>query len=149
MGNGGATAELTWPQAASQQGGVLSRNMFHWFLKRLRQAPVGATRVRQPPGEIFPWPKGWRITAIDEAMIAVPTAIVGDNEVVGAVILGDDDVQIDLREWGSPNGRFIIWLKPGLSCSLSKSCQAVVVPRTECDTAMPRFWVVETQSEGR
>jgi hypothetical protein len=64
--------------------------------------------VRQPPGEVFPWPKGWRITAIDEAMIAIPTATIGDDEVVGTVIHGDEDIQIDLREWGLPNGRFII-----------------------------------------
>jgi hypothetical protein len=119
--------------------------MFRWLLKRTRKSPAGARRVCQPPGEVFPWPKGWRITAIDEAMIAIPTAIIGDDEVVGTVIHGDDDIQIDLHEWGLPNGRFIIWLKPGQSCSISKSCQAIVVPRNEGDTAIPSFWVADTE----
>src|SRR5262249_7141311 len=35
--------------------------MFGWFRKR--PEPVAS----QPPGEVFPWPKGWKLTALDEA----------------------------------------------------------------------------------
>jgi hypothetical protein len=94
---------------------------------------------------VFPWAKGWQLTALDEAIIAVPAGILGDSETIGCVIHCDDGVQLALptASHATPGERIMIWLQPGQSVWLSKSCQAVVVSRTEGDTAARRFRVNE------
>ncbi len=87
-----------------------------------RKASVDAI-VSQPPGEVFPWPQGIVITAIDEVIIAIPQQVFGKVETIGSVIIGPDDIQIALR---NDLDVMLIRLQPGLSVSLNKSCQAYV-----------------------
>jgi hypothetical protein len=119
--------------------------MFGWFKKKQEPPPTTEKIAHQLPGEMFSWPKGWRITALDESIIAVPAAIIGDKEVIGAVIHCGEEVRLNFpTEPNSPqDARIMIWLLPGQSVWLSKSCQAVVVPLREGDKAARRFTVVE------
>jgi hypothetical protein len=82
------------------------------------------TIASQPPGQVFPWPQGIVLAALDEATIALPMAIFGKDEQIGSVVLGPVDMQINIPKQGDT---FYIRLKPGMSVSLTKSCQARVV----------------------
>jgi hypothetical protein len=104
--------------------------MFGLF-KRKSKAPTGETVAQQPPGEIFPWPKGTVLTPLDEVTIALPTAIFGKDEPIGSVLLCSDDVLMNIPKEGDT---FFIRLQPGMSVSLTKSCQARVV----ADDKQPR-----------
>jgi hypothetical protein len=119
--------------------------MFGWFKKKPQPKAAGEKVAHQPPGEVFPWAKGWRLTALDEAIIAVPAAILSDSETIGSVIHCDDGVRLNLptASQATPGERIMIWLQPGQSVWLSKSCQGVVVPQSEGDTAARRFRLTE------
>jgi hypothetical protein len=106
--------------------------MFGFFRKKTG-SPLRASEkiVKQPPGEVFPWPQSYVLTALDEVTIALPTAVLGKNELIGSVVLGSPDIGISIPKTGDT---FFIRLKPGMSVSLSKSCQARVV----ADDKQPR-----------
>jgi hypothetical protein len=109
--------------------------LLDWFRKKHRPPPTEVSRsssqiAHQEPGEVFPWPKEWRLTALDEAVLAVPTALLADHETIGSVIHADNDVQLQLSAASDPgaDNRILIWLQAGQSVWLTKSCQAMVVP---------------------
>jgi hypothetical protein len=96
--------------------------MFGWFRKKPEPPAAGEKIAHQPPGAVFPWATGWQLTALDEAIIAVPAAILGDSETIGSVIHCDDGVQLNLPTGphATPGERIMIWLQPGQSVWLSK-----------------------------
>jgi hypothetical protein len=61
--------------------GIVILSVYHaprlaWILSargegRIAEEPKIA---HQPPGEVFAWPKGWQLTALDEAILAVSAA---------------------------------------------------------------------------
>ena len=104
--------------------------MFGLFKKK-PEAKAGEKIASQPPGVIFPWPKGVVLTALDEATIALPMAIFGKDEPIGSVVLAPADIQINIPKTGDT---FLIRVQPGMSVSLAKSCQARVV----ADDKQPR-----------
>lgn len=116
--------------------------MFGWLKKRPKQSP-NETVAHQPPGQLFPWTKGWQLTALDEAIIAVPAAILGDNEAIGSVIHADDGVQFNMPKepHSTPDSLIMLWLLAGQSVWLSKSCDAFIVPQREGDSVLRRFKV--------
>ncbi len=99
--------------------------MFGWFKRQSESSkqPVEAIAC-QPPGEVFPWPQGTVLTALDEVIIELPQAAFGNAEAIGSVVLGPSDMEINIPLQGES---FYIRLKPGMSVSLSKSCQGRVV----------------------
>lgn len=115
--------------------------MFAWFKRKPEPRAAGEKLAHQPPGEVFPWAMGWRLTALDESIIAVPAAILSDHDTIGSMIHCDDGVKLKLptTAHATPGERIMIWLQPGQSVWLSKSCQAVLVPQSEGDTAARRF----------
>jgi hypothetical protein len=117
--------------------------MFGWLKKRT--APATEKIAHQPPGAIFPWPTGWQLTALDEAIIAVPAAILGDNETIGSVIHCTDNVRLNLptTPQAKPDERIMIWLEAGQSVWLTKSCTACVMPAHEGDAVPRRFQLTE------
>jgi hypothetical protein len=103
------------------------------FLKRKSPAPAKTSEAiaHQPPGEIFPWPQGTILTALDELVIALPMVIFGKDEQIGSVLLCSPNMQIHIPQEGDT---FLIRLQPGMAVSLTKSCQARVV----ADDGKPR-----------
>src|SRR5262245_40247461 len=96
--------------------------MFGFFKKKSEMQAKSADAVaHQPPGQIFPWSQ---VTALDEAVIALPTAIFGKDEPMGSVVLGPADMEMQIPKEGDT---FLIRLQPGMSVSLARSCQARVV----------------------
>ena len=96
----------------------------------------------QAPGKFFAWPNRWRLTALQDAILAIPAAILSEDEVIGSVIHCDDEAKLNLPQ-GLPSESspplILIWLKRGQSVYLTKSCQAMVIPSYEGDKAVRRF----------
>ena len=98
--------------------------MFAWLRKKTPSTMTAEPVATQPPGEVFPWPRGTTLTSLDEAVLALPKAILGPEEPIGSVIQGDDDMGVNIPDQGEV---LYLRLRPGMSVTLSKSCQAVVV----------------------
>lgn len=96
----------------------------------------------QPPGAVFPWPKLTTLTALEEVIIGVPAAILGSTEVIGSVILSSPDAEIRLPTKAGES-LILLRLKSGMSASLTKSCQAIVV----ADDKRPRRIMVGIPKE--
>ena len=104
--------------------------MFGWLKRKLNRTPDEPICIAVPK-ELFPWPKGGVLTAVDEVVIALPIALFDKERPMGEFVFGPQDMELNIP----PNGdRFFIRLKPGMSVSLAKSCQAYV----EADDTVPR-----------
>jgi hypothetical protein len=105
---------------------------------------TGDAIASQPPGEVFPWPQGIVLTALDEVTIALPTAVFGKDEKIGSVLHCPVDAQISIPKQGDT---FYIRLQPGMSVSLTKSCQGRVVADDKYDKKPRRFKVSGSQAK--
>lgn len=108
--------------------------MFNWLKQKIsKQDEPGWLRVQQPPGTKFPFPKGAKLRPEEEVLLAVPAAIITDNETIGDVFLIDDDA---LMTFNQEVGAWYVILKPGMTFSLSRSCEVMLIAK---DTR-PRFF---------
>ena len=98
--------------------------MFGWLKRKPQAAPTGGLIATQPHGDVFPWPKGAVLTAVDELVLALPTALFDKDRPMGEFLFCNDDVQINIPPEGDT---FFIRLLPGQSISLAKSVQSYVV----------------------
>src|SRR3954463_4474295 len=89
-------------------------------------SPSGDKIAAQPPGEIFPWPRLTRLTALEDAVLAIPAATLGKDEKIGSVIHADVDAGLKLPNT-SADQYIYIRLKTGMSVWLSKSVQSVII----------------------
>jgi hypothetical protein len=99
--------------------------MFDWLKRQFKsQIQPGEVIALQPPGEIFPWPQGTVLTAFEVTIIELPLAAFRKDESIGSVVFGPNEMEINIP----PEGESVfIRLQPGMSASLTKSCQARVV----------------------
>ena len=102
--------------------------------------------VVQPPGEIFNWPKGVVLTALDEVTLSLPVALVEtlpQDQPMESVIHGHDDMRIYIpRAHGDTKDNAIYAsLKPGMSLSNSVPLQAFIVAK---DKTPRRFRIEKT-----
>jgi hypothetical protein len=95
-----------------------------WLKNKLRFGSNAERIALQPPGVIFPWPKEVVLTAIDETVFALPQAIFEDDRPIGEFVFGPADMEINIPLEGDT---FFVRVQPGMSVSLSKSCQSYVV----------------------
>lgn len=92
----------------------------------------------QPPGVPFPWPRSTRLLALEDMVLAIPAAVLGEKERIGDVIHSDHDAEICLP--ASSNDTLIhLRLKAGMSVWLSKSVQGVVVAADKRPRAIKVF----------
>jgi len=105
--------------------------------------------VAATPGQPFAWPKRVSLRALQTATIAIPAAVLNDQEVMGSVIHADDDVQVNLPTGAnSPDEAHIfIRIHTGQRVWLEKSCQAIVVPERQGDLE-PRYFEVDCTAFG-
>jgi hypothetical protein len=99
--------------------------MFGWLKRQFKSHKLpGEVVALQPPGEIFPWPQGTILTALEVTISELPLAAFGKDEPIGSVVLGPSEMEINTP----PEGESVfVRLQPGMSASLNKSCQARVV----------------------
>ena len=111
--------------------------MFGLFKKKPAppEAPEGEI-AHQPPGEVFPWSKGVRLVAVDDVTLAIPAAMINEDEQIGSVISGDADIDIGFPKvpHSTPGAMIYLRLRAGMSVGLSRSCHAIVV----ADDKIPR-----------
>jgi hypothetical protein len=96
--------------------------VFNWFKRRV--SSVSDVLAVQPPGQIFPWPKGAVITAVDEVVLALPVALFEKDRPLSEAVFGPDDMEVNMPP---DSDTFLVRLKPGMSLSLAKSVQSFVV----------------------
>lgn len=97
--------------------------MFGWFKRKPQRVKAGELFATQPHGEIFAWPKGAVITAVDEVVIGLPTALLDKTRPLGELVFVPDDANVNIPPEGAT---FFVRLMPGMSISLAKSVQAYV-----------------------
>jgi hypothetical protein len=115
--------------------------VFAWLRKKATPTVTSEQPMAtQPPGEVFPWPRSTTLTSLDETVLALPKAILGPDEPIGSVIRGDDAMEINIPEQGEV---LYLRLRPGMSVTLSKSCQAVVVS----DNKKPKQFRISVTAE--
>ena len=83
------------------------------------------------PGEVFTWPKGRTITAIDPVIIELPKALFRPDDPMQDVIQGDDDMGIVLPPHSE---NILLSLKSGMSVTIRRNSEAClfandIVPR--------------------
>ena len=115
-------------------------SLFNLFRKRSSESGNSWIRAQQIPGEPFPFGKGAVLKPESETYIAIPQAAVSGGETIGSVILCDDDAEIALNE---EKAIWVVKLQPGMSFSLNKSCQLMVLG----DDEKPRFFKVKLLPE--
>lgn len=98
--------------------------MLGWFKRKPAPTPNGECIASQPPGEIFPWPKGTILTAVDELVLALPRGLLDKGRPIGEFLFGPSDMQISIPPEGDT---FFIRLASGMQISLAKSVQSYVV----------------------
>jgi len=89
-----------------------------------KTTPTPEPIATQPPDVVFPWPAGTTLTALDDAILALPRGLIGVSETIGSILRGDDDMEVSIPE---PGDRFLIRLRAGMAVTISRSCQACVV----------------------
>jgi hypothetical protein len=104
--------------------------MFGWGRRKPKSSDDDLIAA-QPPGVIFPWPKGAVLTAIDELVLAIPMGLFDKDRPMGEFVFGPADMQMNIPPAGD---MFFIRLLPGMSVSLARSVQSRVV----ADDATPR-----------
>jgi hypothetical protein len=98
--------------------------MLGWFRRKPRASCGQEIIASQPPGEIFPWPKGAALTALEEIVLALPTALLEKNRPMGEFVFGPDDMEANMPPDADT---FFIRLAPQMTVSLAKPCQSYVV----------------------
>jgi len=93
-------------------------------------------RGLQEPNEPFCLCAGVKLRAVDEMIITLPTAILGENEPIGSVIKCDDDAKINMPQ---NDNNFYVWLKPGMEISLTKSCEVMIASEDKKPRLMDVF----------
>lgn len=94
----------------------------------------------QPHGEVFKWPRGVKLMALETVVFAVPAAILEPHETIGSVVRGDDAMELNI-----PDGdRIYIRLQPGMSVWLTKSCEACVIAEDKKPKQVQIFLESET-----
>jgi hypothetical protein len=108
--------------------------MFDWLKRRKSGTQREAwLRVQQTPGTTFPFPKGAKLRPEEEVVLALPSAVVTGDEKIGSVLLCDDDAELTLND---NVGAWYVKLKPGMTFSLSKSCEVMLIGAD----SRPRFF---------
>jgi len=83
------------------------------------------TVFSQPPGKIFRWTKGTKITAIDMVIIAVPKALLSSGgETISSVIEADDEMNVAIPP---DSDKIFLYVQPGMSVTLKKSSESYIV----------------------
>ena len=99
--------------------------MFNWLKRKSKVALTDDDILAsQPPGRIFPWPKGCRIIAVDEVVIAIPLALFEKDRPMSDFLVASKDVKFNVPPDGD---KFFVHLLPGHSATLAKSCYAFLV----------------------
>lgn len=94
--------------------------------------------VSQPPSVPFPWPRATRLQVLEDAVLAIPAAVLTTDEKIGDVIHSDREAEISLPA-SSYDTLIRLRLKAGMSVWLSKSVYGVVIAADKRPRAIKIF----------
>lgn len=77
----------------------------------------------QYPGDVFLWPADITLTSLDECVLALPAVILNEDDPIGDMIVGDDDMGFSMPQ-GDEN--IYLRLEPDMSVTIRRSCQALI-----------------------
>ncbi len=109
--------------------------MFKWLFNKTPRPVV----VTQPVNEIFNWPAHVTLIIHDRLTLALPKLMLGENDPIGSVIECNDDAEISIPNDGD---RFYLRLQAGMSVTVRKSVQSIVLPYAEDDDGPKRIEVM-------
>lgn len=90
------------------------------------------------PGATFRWPKGITLKALaDICTIALPKALLDGSAKLGSILIADDNIDFVLSE--KESNLFFIRLKKGMSATLTKSSEAILIPNFSSDYEIKQF----------
>jgi len=72
--------------------------MLNWLRQKFATTSHEWQRLPQPPQKPFPFPQGARLKPEEDVIIALPSAVVRENETIGSVILCDDAAKLSLND---------------------------------------------------
>ena len=107
--------------------------MLTWLKQKITGSRESWLRVQQEPGTIFPFPKGAKLRPDEDVVLALPAALISDDEKIGSILLCDDDADLALNEEA---GAWYVKLKPGMTFSLARSCDVMLI----ASDSRPRFF---------
>jgi hypothetical protein len=84
----------------------------------------GWINVVQSPQEPFPLHNSCKLKTLEEIVIALPKALIDQNETIGSVIFCDDDAEISMP---FDADCIYICLQAGMVLSSAKSTQAMII----------------------
>lgn len=95
-----------------------------WFQKASESSAADPSVIFRLPNEVFPWPRGIEITAIDGIVLALPVTLFNPYEPMREFLSSPKDMGI---KFFPDRDVYFIMLKPGTSVRLAKSCDTYVV----------------------
>lgn len=98
--------------------------MLNWLRRKPAVVEEPWIRAQQPPGVPFPFPKGAKLKPEEDVVLALPRALIPDDEKIGSVLLCDDSAEFTLNE---KVGAFYVRLKAGMVFALAKSCEVMLI----------------------
>ena len=98
--------------------------MLNWLKQKFAGTKGSWLRVQQAPGVSFPFPRGAKLRAAEELMLAFPASVIAADEKIGSVLLCDDAAEITLND---KVGAWYVKLKPGMKFSLARSCELMLI----------------------
>lgn len=98
--------------------------MFGWAKQKQQRSADDGVPATHPPIQVFPWPKGAVITAVDELVLALPVALFDKDRPMSEFVFAPGGMQINVPAEGDT---FFLRLMPGMSVSLAKSCESYIV----------------------
>ena len=100
--------------------------MFSKLFDRSKNTKPDERVVVAVPGEVFRWPKGARITAIDAVVLALPKALFGKDEKLDTLVDADDEMKIAVPP---DSDNIYLYVQPGMSVTIKKSSESYVVAK--------------------
>ena len=110
-------------------------------LKRFLTADPNKPSVTMRPGQVFQWRSGLCLRACEDTKLALPDALVREDEKIGSIIKVDDEARIGFCD--RPDGTLeaiILQLQSGQKVRLHRSCDVLLL----ADDDRERVFYVET-----
>ena len=76
------------------------------------------------PGEVFRWPKGRTITAIDSVVLGLPKALFRKDEQIGDIVEADDEMYV---AFPPDSENILLFVEPGMSVTINRNSESYLV----------------------
>ena len=129
-----AVIALSFALAAASQTGLAQESQSQRSTIAQSLKPPALSQSRVDSGRIeFPLPKGAQLRPREEVTLMLPGALTNGHQKINSVLRVDDGAEVTFQK---SLDAWHIKLKPGMTISLAKTCEIVIV----ADDRRPRFF---------